>query len=249
MRHGAVAGLDPLDGCEQLGAERHVVLGRLGDVLVAQGGDRVLDQRLVGLRLGFARPRSGEAGRPRRARRRGRAGCAATLREARRARCRTRRSTPRPCTPSGPGRSTSKSPAQRTPPRWASMRLHLDLAPVARLRRLVADDRAEDVVPVAEDVGLDGDRVADDPLGRVPAAVDRRRRVLDDDPLRRAVWYAPARRCLAGVGSTWVLTRVGFPEARVAGWLGTGGRGPHARKISFLAMGKPLRVIRPAGRA
>ena len=36
----------------------------------------------------------------------------------------------------------------------------------------MADDRAQQLVAVAEHVGLDPDRVADAPLGRIPSAVD-----------------------------------------------------------------------------
>ena len=102
--------------------------------------------------------------------------------------------------------------------------LHLDLAPVARLRRFVADDGAEDLVAVAEDVGLHGDRVADDALGRVATVVHRRRRVLDHDPGRRRLRRAVGALC--GGGRVDLCAHA---------------RSSH-RKISFLAMGKPFRV-------
>ena len=81
-----------------------------------------------------------------------------------------------------PLRSTSNSPAQRTPPRWASIRcISASRHPVSSGPQ-VADHRAQQVVAVAEHVGLDRHAVAHTPLDRVTAAVDRRRRVLDHDP-------------------------------------------------------------------
>ena len=84
---------------------------------------------------------------------------------------------------SGPGRSTANSPAQRTPPRWASIRR----ISASRQRRspgaAVADDRAQQLVAVAEDVGRDRRR------GRRrsawPGSARRRppARVLDHDPV------------------------------------------------------------------
>ena len=203
----AVARLDPLDGSEQLGAERHVVLGRLRDGLVAQGGYGVLDQRSVGPRLGLAcrSPEKldalGEL-----------AGQVVLLRRHLAGEL------------VAPGSEDVRPRLHRVLPAARAVELeaacpadaaevgvdgdHLDLAPAARLRRLVADDRAEDLVAVAEDVGLDPDRVADDPLGGVPAVVDRGRRILDDDPL--GGWPGRAGAALPdGVGWTRVLTRVG----------------------------------------
>ena len=69
----------------------------------------------------------------------------------------------------------------------AQRRLH----PAAAARRLVAHDRPQDLVAVAEDVGGDAHRVAHDALGGVAPAVDRRRGQLDDDARggALAIWY------------------------------------------------------------
>ena len=64
-------------------------------------------------------------------------------------------------------------------------RVHRHLEPAAGARRLVADDGAQHLVAVAEDVGRHPDRVADAALGRVASAVHRRCRVVDPDPRRR----------------------------------------------------------------
>ena len=63
-------------------------------------------------------------------------------------------------------------------------RVQLGLAPAARAGGLVGDDRAQLLVAVAEDVGLDLDEVADGALGGVAPGVHRRLRVLDVDPWR-----------------------------------------------------------------
>ena len=113
-RDAAVTGLDALDCCEQLGPECDIVLGRLRDVGIGKGVLRVVDQRPVGFlgRRLYCRRAGGV--RPLRARRRGRAVPRRPCARARRARCRTRRSTPRRCTPSGlPGRHRSCRPSGR----------------------------------------------------------------------------------------------------------------------------------------
>ena len=63
--------------------------------------------------------------------------------------------------------------------------LHLLFLFVGGARGSVADDGAEDLVAVAEDVGLDPNGVADAALGRVAAVVHRRGGVLDHDPRGR----------------------------------------------------------------
>src|SRR6185503_16300438 len=69
-------------------------------------------------------------------------------------------------------------------------RPHRRLDPAAAARPAVADHRAEDLVPVAEDVGGHAHRLANHPLHGVAPGVDRGGRVLDDD----------ARRVALGVG-------------------------------------------------
>src|SRR5262249_32331513 len=64
---------------------------------------------------------------------------------------------------------------------------HRRLEPAGPAGRLVLDDGAQLLVAVAEDVGLDGDTVADGALWRVPAAVDDGGRMRDPDAPRRFV--------------------------------------------------------------
>ena len=119
----AVAVRVALDRRGQLVAERDVVLGGSGIARVVELGDRVLDQRRgrAGV-AGCARRRPAAARRPRTARWRGRAWPPATLRAS------SSRQVPNSVGPGldrvlpAPGRSTVNSPAQRTPPRWASIR-------------------------------------------------------------------------------------------------------------------------------
>jgi hypothetical protein len=59
------------------------------------------------------------------------------------------------------------------------------LVPVLVARPAPAHRGPHHVVPVAEDVGRHGHRVADGPLHGVATAVDRRSRMLDDDAARR----------------------------------------------------------------
>ncbi len=180
----AVAGLDPLDGREQLGPEGDVVLGRLGDLVVGERGDGVPDQGLVGVvrgRLLRALEEQDSLGDL--------AGEVVLLRGD----LALELVAPGP-EHVGPGLDGVLPAALAVDVEAAGPAdaaevgvdpLHLRLAVVGVARALVADDRAEEVVAVAEDVGLDLDGVADAALGGVPAAVDRRSRVLDDDPWRR----------------------------------------------------------------
>ena len=222
-RHASVAGLDPLDGSEQLGAEGDVVLGFFGDGVVTEGLDRVLDEGLVGVRpgrLGGGLEQADALGQL--------AGEVVLL-----GGHLAREFVPPRAEHVGPGLDRVVPPTglvhleARGPAHAAEVGvdpLHLDLAPVARLRRFVADDGAEDLVAVAEDVGLHGDRVADDALGRVATVVHRRRRVLDHDAGRRRLRRAVGALC--GGGRVDLCAHA---------------RSSH-RKISFLAMGKPFRV-------
>ena len=59
-----------------------------------------------------------------------------------------------------------------------------DLAPLLLAGAAIADDGADELVAVAEDVGLDVDDVPDAPFGGVAAAVNGGRGELDDDPAR-----------------------------------------------------------------
>ena len=104
--------------------ERDVVLGACsGTAASSSVAQRVLDQRSRSACVAWRSAAAAQQQRrPPTARPPGRAGRRRACARARRARCRTRRSRPRSCTPSGPSRSTSNSPAQRTPPRWASIR-------------------------------------------------------------------------------------------------------------------------------
>ena len=110
--------------------------------------------------------------------------------------------------PAARSRSTANSPAQRTPSRWASIRR----ISASRQRRFagaaVADDGAQQVVAVAEHVGGDGDGVADAPLGRVTAVVDRRRGILDHRSAAGG-WQLAASRCRSN--SIQLRSRSGKP--------------------------------------
>ena len=64
-------------------------------------------------------------------------------------------------------------------------RLHRDLDPSRRARRPVRHDHPEPVVAVREHAGTDDDRLADDPLDRMPTAVDDGGDLVDHDPTRR----------------------------------------------------------------
>ena len=77
------------------------------------------------------------------------------------------------------------------------------LAPLLLARAAIADDGADELVAVTEDIGLDVDDVPDAPFGGVAAGVDGRRRELDDDPARsllcrvlRGGWRGRCRACL-----------------------------------------------------
>ena len=99
------------------------------------------------------------------------------------------RSRPRSSTASGPASSTGTRPpsARRCGGRRpaCSRRSRQLRSPGAA----VADDGAQDLVAVAEDVGRDRDGVADGALDRLAAAVDGRRRVLDPDARRRRLAF------------------------------------------------------------
>ena len=76
-------------------------------------------------------------------------------------------------------------------------RTHLSLTPKAafpmrttHLPRVVQNDRAQQIVAIAEDVGLHHDAVPHAALGGEPPAVNRWRRVLDHDPLGRFLGHA-----------------------------------------------------------
>ena len=78
---------------------------------------------------------------------------------------------------------------------------HRRLAPVRLVLRAVPDARRDLVVAVAEDVRLDLDHVARDPLDRVPAAVELRLEPLDHHPvageLEQALLVRRGRRLAA----------------------------------------------------
>ncbi len=84
--------------------------------------------------------------------------------------------------------------------------VHLGLAPAPLTGCAVADDRPDQVVAVAKDVGGDADAVADAAFGRVAAVVDRRLGVLDDDAIR----------CLGAIaaGSSSLWLGLGSPGGR-----------------------------------
>ncbi len=71
--------------------------------------------------------------------------------------------------------------------------LHLGLAPAAAAGAAKADHRAEQLVTVTEHVGLDPHTIADAPLRRVAAIIDRRARVLDHDARRRLLGASRGR--------------------------------------------------------
>ena len=124
-------------------------------------------------------------------------------------------------------------------------RVQLGLAPLALARGPVQHDRAELLVAVAEHVGRDLDEVADGPLGRVPARIDDRLRVLDMDPRRRRRWAVPFRhRC----GSIRGKSRTHSTVGRSATSATVHGRGSPAllRRAapSDVAAGRPARARR-----
>src|SRR5438552_1390634 len=87
------------------------------------------------------------------------------------------------------------------PAHAAEMRVdpvQLGFAPGAVAGSAVADHGPDQLVPVAEHVGLDPDPIADAAFGRVASAVDRWCRVLDDDPARGPDGRVAARRLRSG---------------------------------------------------
>ena len=180
----AVARLNPLDGGEQFGAEGDVVLGRLGNLVVGERGGRVPDQGLVGVVLGRLLRHLEEQDA---------LGDLAGELVVLRGDLALELVAPGP-EHIGPGlhrvlpAALSVDVEAARPADAAEVGvdpLHLRFAVVGIAGALVADDRAEEVVAVAEDVGLDPDGVADAALGGVQAAVDGRGRVLDDNARRR----------------------------------------------------------------
>src|SRR5205807_1491880 len=76
-------------------------------------------------------------------------------------------------------------PHLRRPPVSAGLLVdpvHLGFLPALLAGAAVLDDGAQQLVPVPEDVGFDPDEVALNPFCWVPAAVDSRCWILDDDP-------------------------------------------------------------------
>ncbi len=182
VRGRAVALRAALDGGEQLVAERGVVLGRLGDVLVLEDPQHVLEQLAVAglLRAAGGVPeQDGALGQL--------AGEVVVLRGEHLAL--------ELVAPGGedvgPGLdrvlpaagAIDREPA--APAHAADLRVELGelgLRPFLLTGGAVLDGRAQDVVAVAEDVGRDRDHVPDAALGGEPPAVDGRLGVLDDDP-------------------------------------------------------------------
>ena len=195
-----MAGLDALDRREQLVAERDVVLGGLRDLVVRQGFDRVLDERLVGF-LGrrLRRGRQVQNALGKLAREVVLSGGDLALELV------------------APGTEHVGPRLHRVlptalavdveaagPPDASEVRvdpLHVGLLPVFCLGASVANDCPEEIVAVAEDVGLDGHGVPDAPLGGIAASVDGRGRILDDDA-RAAAW--PCGSCAAVRRSAWL---------------------------------------------
>src|SRR5690606_35620240 len=70
--------------------------------------------------------------------------------------------------------------AKRAAPAVVAERLERSLAPGALIRPPVKQQRGDAVVPVREDVGFDGDRLADDALDRESPAVDLGRDPFDN---------------------------------------------------------------------
>src|SRR4051794_30848984 len=93
-------------------------------------------------------------------------------------------------------------------------RAHPHLAPFFFGLMAVADDRADQIVAVGEDVGFDEDTLALDPLRRKAAVVDLRRYAFDDDALatvkRLHVRLWDRHSCLSGT-----QTRVSAPHDAV----------------------------------
>ena len=195
LREGdaAVAGLDPLDGGEQLGAERDVVLGRLGNLGVAERGHGVLDQRLVALVGGGLLRRleqqdalgelAGEVMLLR-----GDLALELVAPGAEHVGPRLHRELPAALAVDVEAAGPAHAAEVGVDP------LHLGLPAVVVAGALVADDGAEQVVAVAEDVGLHRYGVSHAALGGVQSAVDGRGRVLDDDALGRLGLAARATR-------------------------------------------------------
>ena len=197
------ARLAALDGREQLGAERRVVLGVLGDGRRPRACAAAcsISAAVVAARRALGAPRAAAA-RPRPARRRARAGRPATLRSSssRQVAERVGPGLDRVLPAAERGRpSNAPRPADAAEVRRRSGRSSASLQSAAR-RAAVADDRAQDVVAVAEDVGRDRRPVADAALGRIAAAVDRGLGVLDHDP----------RRPLAGGGAATASVACGL---------------------------------------
>ncbi len=180
----AIALLPALDGGEQLGAERHVVLGVLGHVRVAQRAPSVLDQPAV---LGGGRALGGIAQQQRAL---GHLAGEVVLAAGDLA-----------LEFVAPGSEHVGPGVDRVLPGAEAVDLeapapadaaevlvgpaHLGLAPVGVAGPPIADHRAQDVVAVAEDVGGHADGVADAAFGGEPAVVDGGLRELDHDPRNR----------------------------------------------------------------
>jgi hypothetical protein len=101
------------------------------------------------------------------------------------------------------------------PPAVVADRLHGPLGPGGLSLASEEDDRADRVVPVGEDIGLDDHRLAHCALDREEAAVDRRPHALDDHSRRER---RVCRGRLASCSShTTVLRSVGWAPATVLG--------------------------------
>ncbi len=72
--------------------------------------------------------------------------------------------------------------AELGPEPVVAQRLHRHLGPRFLVVVPVEQHRADQVVPVGDDLGLDHHRIADDALDREPSAVDLRRQLRDRDP-------------------------------------------------------------------
>ena len=182
-RHPVMALLAPLGGLEQLRAQGDVVLGRLRQLWVVQAPQRVLDQGPILRRRGALhrrleqQPAFGELS------------LEVFL---------ARFQLPPELVAPGPERvdpgldrvlvAAQAEDVEAALPAHAVQMcvhpMHLRLVPLALVWAPPAHHHPELVVPVAEHVGGDHDRVTDAPLSWVTAAVDRRGRVLNHDARR-----------------------------------------------------------------
>ena len=190
----ALTWLCALDSLEQLLAQRHVVLGRLGNLGLGERLERVLDQRSI-----LRRPCSRRCGLEQES-----AFRQLTAEVVLAGRDLAAKLVPPGAEDVGPGLNRVLPPSRAIDFKFSGPAhaievgidgAHLGLAKGPFIRSAIADDCAQDVVSVSKHVSLDRDPVAHAALGGEAAVVNRGRRVLDDQSAQRLL--GRGRRCFA----------------------------------------------------